>query len=338
MNGFFYTEPQLKVFAQDLVSAFLGAGFEIVEEPNIDYALCGFRATYIRRYLLHPSISSRDDSMTTLIHVVGLPFGHHGQKMVILSAARNLKNEPICETLKLRVHFDQNDYPYVVYGDKQTSNAKNFQTRIPNGDNLFAHINATFNRNQSNQREESTSSSSHNDRQDHDNIEKFSQDLANYVAHIIETISPGLIRLPTEMKLEILKKLSVDSIIRMSQVNSEFRSLIFQRGESLWRHLCSRDFNINSINRLVHRSWMELYRDRFLIHQIEICRKERALPGLPERPALPPAPYRLQIEWLPEVLALPIYPEDVVNRENEIQYLALEFHPLRRANSLDSLP
>lgn len=327
MNSSFYTQNQLRVFSENLLATFVDAGFEVVEEPYIDYALCGFRATYVRRYTLNQPTSLYDGILTTIIHVVGLPFGHHGHKMVILSAPRNLENEPVSETLKLRIRFNDDGMPSIVAGgeQQQKQSTTDFEptTSGYNAENPFV----SQIRNQSNQQ-----ISSHNG-QECNKMKQFNQDLADYVAHIIETISPGLIQLPTDMKLEILKKLSIDSIIKMSQVNSEFRSLIFNRGESLWRHLCYRDFNIKSINRFVHKSWMELYRDTYVIHQVEICRKERALPGLPERPALPPAPYRLQIGWLPmaQVLELPFYPD------NQMPHLALEFHPLHRANSLDSL-
>lgn len=307
---------QLHVFANDLLQAFLKAGFEVVEEPYIDYALHGFRATYIRRYLFQKHSPFSDGILTTFIHVVGLPFGRQSQKMVILSTPRNIKNEPISETLKLRVHFDDNGLPYVVQNDHhhhhyqqqpQQSTAKldsNCNYANVNKNTTFdSYLNEPFNLNQSNQQQKISTSGL-----DCNTIEQFAHDLSNYVSHIIEIISPGLIQLPIEMKLEILKKLSVDSIIKMSQVNNEFKSLIFNHGESLWRHLCYRDFKIKVINRSVHKSWMELYRDSYIVHQVEVCRKERALPGLPERPALPPAPYMLQIEWLPHVLALPLYP------------------------------
>lgn len=318
---------QLKVFANDLLQAFLKAGFEVVEEPNIDYALHGFRATYIRRYLFQKHSPFSDGILTSLIHVVGLPFGRQSQKMVILSTPRNIKNEPISETLKLRIHFDDHGIPCVVHNDQHQ------QQSTASSSYNFAYLNETF-RNQSNQQLNILSSTSFSPSGLDCNInEQFAHDLRNYVANIIEIISPGLIQLPIEMKLEILKKLSVDSIIKMSQVNNEFRWLIFQNGESLWRHLCYRDFKIKVINRLVHRSWMELYRDSYIVHQVEICRKERALPGLPERPALPPAPHRLQIEWLPDVLAIPLYPP----LDEQANQLALELMPLRRADSLDSI-
>lgn len=319
MNNLFYTQQQLKVFAEDLYEAFARHGYEVVEEPYIDYALCGFRAVYIRRYLLQKPTQLYDGILTTLIHVVGLPFGSHGQKMVILSAPRNIENEQIAETLKLRIHFDEYGLSHVINSDQQQS---------PNSKNVF---NATIGK--------LSQASAHpsDDESNSNSSNQFAKDLASYVTHITEAISPGLIELPTEMKLEILKKLSIDSIMRMSQVNNEFRVLIFQHGESLWRHLCMRDFDIKFINRGVHRSWMELYRDTYIIHQDEICRKERALPGLPIRPALPPVPYRLQIEWFaPRVLELPFYP--LPEAGNERMHIALEWLPLRRADSLDSIP
>lgn len=326
MNNLFYSQAQLHVFSEDLLGAFLDAGFEVVEEPYIDHDLSGFRATYVRRYLLHQPTSFYDGILTTIIHVIGLPFGNHGQKMVVLSAPRNLKNEPICETQKLRIQFNDLGLPNVVCNDQQqnkpkettSANINEMRETETSGCQFVSQFVKQSNQQLSYQRGH------------YCNINKqFTRDLAKYVAHIIEIISPGLIQLPEEMKLEILKKLSVDSIIKMSQVNNEFKVLIFKHGESLWRHLCYRDFNIRTINRFVHSSWLELYRDTYTAHQIELCRKERALPGLPERPALLPAPYRLQIGWLPRVLELPFYPEN--------QHLALEFHPLHRANSLDNL-
>lgn len=149
-------------------------------------------------------------------------------------------------------------------------------------------------------------------------------------------ISHEFLELPTDVKFEILKRLNVASVIRMSQVNNEFKTLIIKHGESLWRHLCLRDFNIRVINRRRHRSWMTLYMDAYLLQQIEICRKERALPGLPDRPALPPVPNRLQIEWLPEVLELPYIPIDV----NELlppMALALQYPPLMGIESFHDL-
>lgn len=303
---------QLRVFANDLLRAFLKAGFEVVEEPYVDYALHGFRATYIRRYLFQKHSPFSDGILTTFIHVVGLPFGQQSQKMVILSTPRNIKSEPISETLKLRVHFDENGLPYVVHNDHQHQHQQQSTAKLDSNCNYAnvnknttfdSYLNESLNLNQSYQQQKISFPGL-----DCNTIGQFAHDLSNYVSHIIEIISPGLIQLPIEMKLEILKKLSVDSIIKMSQVNNEFKSLIFNHGESLWRHLCYRDFKIKIINRSIHKSWMELYRDSYIVHQVEVCRKERALPGLPERPALPPAPYMLQIEWLPHVLALPLYP------------------------------
>lgn len=327
MNNPFYTQHQLRVFNEEILKTFVSYGFEVLDEPYIDYTLFGFRATYIRRYMLHKPTPYYDGILTTLIHVVGLPFGRRGQKMVILSAPRNLKNEPISETLKLRIHFNADGSYQVVHGDQQNSqlNSSSSSTVKLNGDrNRDDKLSSTppapsfspphgelmtqaLQRNKSNQQLNSTllSPSASYYLSNLSPEQQICNELTNYVKHIIETISPGLIELPTEMKLEILKKLNVDSIIKMSQVNNEFRVLIFKFGESLWRHLCYRDFRIKSINRMVHKSWLELYRDSYIMQQIEICRKERALPGLPERPALPAAPYRLQIEWLPEVMALP---------------------------------
>lgn len=397
MNKSFYTRHALRVFAEDLPRAFVNAGFEIAEEPYIDYSLCGFRATYIRRYILHqPLTHLHDGILTTIIHTVGIPFGQNGHKMVIMSAPRNLKNEPVAETLKLRLHFDSDGTPRVILNNGQENNQQSqSETSSTPTKSVSQHVEeeqqqpeeqndastshpinelnqlATYFKSPETTTTTTTTSFSHEHQRDyalslmsqtvnpfiktttsdHQHAHQSGRSLAfirqlnGYVAHIIELISPGLIELPRDMKLEILKQLSVDSIIKMSQVNSEFRALIFKHGESLWRHLCSRDFNIRFINRLVHKNWMELYRDTYLLRQAEICRKERALPGLPERLALPPVPYRLQIEWLPEVLELPFYPvnEFLALPRDDNPQLALEFHPelpalaLRRASSLDSL-
>ena len=371
MNDSYFTTNLFKVFAEDLTGAFLKAGFEIVEQPYIDYGFGGFRSTYIRRYILHQPTTLYDGILTTIIHVVGLPFGHRNQKILVLSAPRKLNNEPVCESMKLRIHTNDDGLPQVIYTDHDQQSRQTPATHGTKSTEVGSRVKANPTRNGTTDGADSggnsfmveqmsetfisssSSSSKNNSNQSNrqqitrqilidghkrNQMTEFAKDLAKYVAHIIEAISPGLIQLPIEMKLEILKKLSVHSIIRMSQVNNEFRWLIFERGESLWRHLCNRDFGIKFINRLVHKSWMELYRDTYLVHQIEICRKERALPGLPERPALPPVPYRLQIEWQPEVLELPFYPiNQLAVPDNPLQ-LALEFHPLRRASSLDSLP
>lgn len=355
MDSLFYSRHQLRVFVEDLPRAFVETGFEIAEEPYIDYGLSGFRATYIRRYLLHQPASSNDGILTTIVHMVGIPFGHNGQKMVVLSAPRNLKNEPVADTLKLRLHFDENGAPVVVNNEPQVDRGKQqpAEQEQPSGSSnsnsatnemacIKTRLEEHFIRNQ---HEYLSSIMLRNNQFDgrnqnfSDNLSshQFLKDLRAYASHIVEVISPGLIELPIDMKLEILKQLSVESIIKMSQVNNEFRVLIFKHGESLWRHLCIRDFNLRIINRLVHKSWMELYRDMYFLHQVEICRKERALPGLPERLALPPVPYQVQIEPLPEVLELPFFPiyEELPVPVNPV--LALEFHPLRRGDSLDSL-
>lgn len=347
MNNLFYTQQQWEVFARCLHGVFVKTGFEVLEEPYIDYSLYGFRATYIRRYFLQKPTIYHDGILTSIVHVVGLPFGCQSKKMVILSAPRDIENEPISETVKLRIHFDHNGFPYVFHGEHQPTKSKPTTSEAVNiNDDPFGTMFGCGNQSNQSKASSSLSSSSSSllsqtseEKLAARTYEQFTHDLASYVSHIIEIISPGLIQLPTEMKLEILKKLSVDSIIRMSRVNSEFRAIIFQHGESLWRHLCYRDFHIKFINRMMHSSWMELYRDSYILHQAEVCRKERALPGLPERPALPPVPYRLQIEWLPEVLQLPFYPRgEIMARpmaEDPLQ-LALEF-PLRRADSLDSI-
>lgn len=372
MDDSLFTRRQLKIFGQDLLGAFVRSGFEILEEPYFDHALCGFRATYIRRYQLKRAATPFSDGiLPTLVHVVGLPFGLQSQKMVILSAPRNINNEPIADTIKLRVQFDENGHSYVVqanhhhYQQQQpsastsslhsansNSNTTNSTTsdsssssKVSDGHTLTSYLDKSSDNQQawmslqnSRQRQSFDEDDEDGDGANNELAKQFRIELENYVSHIIETISPGLIQLPTEMKLEILKKLSLESIVKMSQVNSEFRSIIFVHGESLWRHLCKRDFNLRFINRMVHKSWMELYRDSYIVHQIDVCRKERALPGLPERPALPPAPYRLQIGWLPEALELPFYPlEDVVNRQGNQVQLALEFIPLRRVGSSDSI-
>ena len=335
MDKSFYTGHQLKLFAEDLPRVLLDAGFDILEEPYIDYGLLGFRATYVRRYLLNQPTRVNECMLTTIIHVAGLPFGQHGQKMVIIATPRNLDNELVCETIKLRVHFDEDGKPHVAHHSEQHPPDQHPSASA-------GHENDES----SGQLEKTTASTGITEHQEffgfrawsRDTRFKCYQDLAKYVRHIIEAISPGLIQLPIDMKLEILKKLSIESILKMSQVNSEFRQLIFKRGESLWRHLCHRDFGITIINRLVHKSWIELYRDTYLLCQAEICRKERALPGLPERLALPPVPFRHPIEWPIEVLELPFYPingEVLALPGNPM--LALEFHPIRRAASLDSL-
>jgi len=334
MDPLFYTKQQLRVFSQDLLQAFVSSGFEIVEEPHIDYALFGFRATYMRRYLVQQPTLCDDIVHNTIIHVVGLPFGRQGKKMFVLSAPRDIKNQPIAETLKIRLQFDDDGSACAVFGEKNRQHPSSHNTNEweynndrfdvdPSEHALQAQLNLRLLGNTSGRYNSGT---------------QLANQLNNYVKQLIEIISPGLILLPTEMKLEILKKLDVDSIIRMAQVNNEFRSIIFRHGETLWRHLCLRDFNIRNINRLMHRSWMELYRDSFILQQIEICRKERALPGPPERPALPPVPYRLQIEWLPEVLELPFYHiRNVAEQENNRLQLALELFPLRRADDLDQI-
>ena len=359
MDKSFFARHQLRVFAEYLPKVFVEAGFELVEEPYIDYGLCGYRATYIRRYLLHQSNPHYDGILTTIIHTVAIPFGYNGQKMLILTAPRNLKNEPVSDTLKLRIHFADDGTPRVFQNTEQQpqqghshseSQTKSEQHQNePNknnklglgpcfGTNLQEHFEHDPHQDMLSIIQQSSPFNNRDYFADDLNRLNFIQDLSKYVSHIIEVISPGLIQLPTDMKLEILKKLSVDSIIKVSQVNNEFRTLIFKHGESLWRHLCIRDFNIRFINRLMHKSWMELYRETYLYHQNEICRKERALPGLPERLALPPVPYRLQIEWrIPEVLQLPFYPVREILALPDNPILALEFHPLHRINSLDSL-
>lgn len=332
MQASFFTRPQLGFFCTDLVRAYLRAGFEIVDEPYIDYALCGFRATYVRRYVYHKPGPINDGMLTTFIHVVGIPFGSHSDRMVILSTPRETDNQPIIDTVKLRVHFDADGQCRVIHGDMTAKE----QAKKSTASDRASREGSSHDNQQSNQQ------ASHGlwpDFEAH-GTNRLQYDLAKYVSRIIEIISPGLIELPIEMKLEILKKLNIDSIMKMSQVNNEFNAIIFEHGETLWRHLCYRDFGIKSINRFVHRSWMELYRDSYILHQIEICRKERALPGLPERPALPAAPNMLQIEWFPAVLELPFYPihgdaaDPVV--DNHLQ-LALQMAPLRRADSLDGL-
>lgn len=343
MNNLFYTRQQWKVFVEDLSRAFVRSGFEIVEEPYIDYALFGFRATYIRRYLLHKPTPFNDGILTTIIHVAGLPFGWQSQKMVILAAPRDANNQPVSDTLKLRIHFDNDgSLPCVVDGEQQQQSygqGSTAEQNLSKENCQDSPIEGTSNDNCTENRSNQQKSSEQKSYDCKTNQEEFFRKLEEYISHILEAISPGLIELPIEMKLEILKKLSVDSIIRMSQVNHEFRSIIFEHGESLWRHLCLRDFNIHHINRNVYRSWHELYRDSYILRQVEICRKERALPGLPVRPALPPVPFRLQIEWWPEVLELPFYPHHGAAAEpDNIQFpLALELLPLRRADSLDSI-
>lgn len=84
---------------------------------------------------------------------------------------------------------------------------------------------------------------------------------------------------------------------------------------------------------------MELYKELYMINQIELCRKERALPGLPDRPALPPAPYRLQIEWLPEAIE-PFYELHELHMHpiDERLLPALQLPALRRAESFGGFP
>lgn len=351
MQAPFYTQQQLRFFCTDLTRAYLRAGFEIVDEPHIDFELFGFRATYVRRYVFQkPSLIS-DGILTTFVHVVGIPFGCHSDKMVILSTPKDVQNAPIIETVKLRVHFDKEGQCRVICGD--TNSKPTTASRQASGKSAMFEApaggqEAESRGHQSNQQPPMMTTTAKTTPEhlwpnldDHYRMDRLQYDLARYLSRIIEIISPGLIELPLEMKLEILKKLNIDSIMRMAQVNNEFKAIIFEHGETLWRHLCYRDFDIKSINRFVHRSWMELYRDSYILHQLEICRKERALPGLPERPALPPAPNRLQIEWFPAVLELPYYPihedhEDPIEVDEHL-HLALQLAPLRRADSLDSL-
>lgn len=330
MSNLFYTKQQWKVFAGDLLDAFINLGFEIVEKPYLDHALLGFRATYIRRYFLQNSASIYDDSLVTLVHVVGLPFGRWSEKMVVLSSPRDIQNEPVCPTVRLRLHIGDDGQSHVIFNKKRPTASRD------------SSFNIGLRRRSSNSLENlalTESSPDWNITTSQLNVDrKLLRDLMEYVSNILELISPGLIQLPIEMKLEILKRLSVGSVIRMAQVNNEFRTLIFKHGESLWKHLCLRDFNVREIDRRRHQSWVELYKELYILHQIEVCRKERALPGLPDRPALPPAPYRLQIGWLPEVLQLPFYPiDEEVNPIDDRLQLALQSPPLRRAESLDSV-
>lgn len=331
MNNVFYSKQQWKVFASDLFEAFVKLGFEVVENPYVDHNLDGFRATYIRRYFLQNSTPFFDESLMTLVHVVGLPFGSHSQKMVILASPKNMENELVCKTIKLRLFIDDEGSLHVINSDQTSQSGgshkheyQDIASQTPSSSSFELYP-----------LEQCIDAESLNNLSDN---MKLAKDLANYVSHIIEMISPGLIRLPIEMKLEILKRLSIGSIIRMSQVNSEFRSLIFQHGESLWKYLCLRDFNIRSIDRNRHSTWADLYKEAYIIQQIDICRKERALPGLPDRPALPPAPNRLQIGWLPEWVDIPFYPlvEDMHPIGDRLQ-LVLQLPPLRRAESLDSV-
>lgn len=341
-----------KIFSESLFEAFLRLGFEVVERPYYDNALAGFRATYVRRYLYHNH--TVDGSMVTVIHLVGLPFGNQTSKMVVLASPRNVDNEPVCNTLKMRISIDEEGLYHIVHGDQPTNINVN-GSKVTNTSLLKSHYEHRKRAVIINDMSASSSQSMnykldccHMNNWHDDTIERktnrgLARDLLNYVSHIIEMISPGLIELPTDVKLEILKRLSLPSIIRMSQVNNEFRCLIFQFGESLWRHLCARDFNIHIINRQRHISWMNLYKEAYFLHQIEICRKERALPGLPDRPALPPTPNLLQIEWLPEVLQLPFLPieiGDVMNPIHDVEEnfrLAIQLPRLVKAESLHSL-
>lgn len=337
-----------RVFSAHLPHDFIKSGFEIIDPPYVDSNLGGFRATYIRRYQLIAPWFFDESKLTSIVHVVGLPIGNQGRKMIILASPRDINNEPVSDTMKLRLNFD--DQGHLISSDLQHDLANKSTNK-----DLSKHYNEFAKHLYGSQSNQQTAAMwlSCSGQMDSGEVEKYlhlSQFLRTYVKRIIEVISPGLIQLPADMKLEILMRLNVASVIRMSQVNSEFKSLIFQQGESLWKHLCHRDFNIKVINRHRHSTWMELYRDLYLIHMLEICRKERALPGLPERPALPAAPNMLQIEWLPEVLQLPDYPmhyevdrdevNDVLDPIDlmEVGELALQLPPLlMRVASLDSL-
>lgn len=155
-------------------------------------------------------------------------------------------------------------------------------------------------------------------------------DLSRFILHIVDSLSPGLIQLPTELKLEILKKMSVQSIVEMSRVNNEFRRLIYYEGDTLWRHLCRRDFKLTLINRNVHRTWLELYKDHYMKYLADLMRNNRALPPTPIFPALPPAPNILPIAWIPEELE-PLFPLEGIDDRNVGNQL------LNRRGSLESL-
>lgn len=340
-----YSEQHWKIFAGHLYHAFIRLGFEVLEKPYYDGALDGFRATYIRRYLYHNQ--TIDGSMSSIIHLIGLPFGNLYQRMVVLASPRTVDNEPVCNTLKLRIYINENGSFKIIQSDQSTNiniNVKgnksntNNKTKSPSEDSnskLTTFVNQ-MDTDQPYYHQSLINYWNENEVDRETSGQQLTRNLFDYVSHIIEMISPGLIELPTDVKLEILKRLSVASVIRMSQVNNEFKSLIIQHGEFLWRHLCMRDFNIRVINRRKHRTWMDLYKDAYLTQQIEICRKERALPGIPDRPALPPVPNLLQIEWLPEVLHnafLPLEVDDVM----QPMVLALELPPLFRAGSLHDL-
>lgn len=351
-----YSGLHWKIFAGNLYEAFIRLGFEVYEKPYFDNALLGFRATYIRRYLFHNH--TVDGSMTSIIHLVGLPFGNQSQKMIVLASPRTIDNEPICNTIKLRIQIDDEGIISIVQSDQSTNiniNGKKVHTndgrsyKVNEDDRCImrgesSKVTVLRQPNSSLGRQQMDFDYSTNCLMDYLNEatvgtktnHQLTRDLFGYVSHIIEMISPGLIELPIDVKFEILKRLSVASVIRMSQVNNEFKSLIIKHGESLWRHLCLRDFNIRVINRRRHRSWMELYKEAYLLQQIEICRKERALPGLPDRPALPPVPDRLQIEWLPGVLELPFIPLEV-DEMMQPMALALQLPPMMRAESFHDL-
>lgn len=161
-------------------------------------------------------------------------------------------------------------------------------------------------------------------------------DLDRFILNILECLSPGLIQLPAELKLEILKKMSIQSIMEMSKVNSEFRRLIYYE-DTLWRHLCRRDFKLTIINRKVHATWQELYKDRYIKYLAQLVQNGRALPPAPIIPALPPAPNRLPIAWIQEELE-PIFHiegvEDVVDhRINQVDV----YERRRSIESLDNI-
>uniref|UniRef100_A0A1A8PYF3 F-box protein 7 n=1 Tax=Nothobranchius rachovii TaxID=451742 RepID=A0A1A8PYF3_9TELE len=100
----------------------------------------------------------------------------------------------------------------------------------------------------------------------------------------------GLLALPPELLLRVLRLLDVHSVVRLSAVSRHFNASAAD--STLWRHLYRRDFSVHHRSRDV--DWRELYKKSYKIRSEHRRVPRCCLPSFPftpvPRPLSPPVP------------------------------------------------
>ncbi|TRY89701.1 hypothetical protein DNTS_025198 [Danionella cerebrum] len=140
----------------------------------------------------------------------------------------------------------------------------------------------------------------------------------------------GLVVLPPELMLRVLRLLDVKSLISLSAVCRDLNSITLD--PSLWRHLLHRDFTVSSTPENQQRDvdWKELYKKKYKQRKITERRRRSwcCTPYIP--PIQPMSPYPPDLVPPP-----PLYPPGIIGGDYDQMPLIL---PRPRFNPIGPLP